>query len=96
MDFNKYKNGLKEYLRQKGVDVSINPTHCFNQDAHKNGDANPSCQLFDESFKCYGCGITGDIYDAVEILEGIDDKTKQYEFVEKLFDGIPVEPSMFI
>jgi len=92
VDFDKYKHRLKEYLRQKNVDVSKSPTHCFNQSGHKNGDANPSCQLFDEGYKCYGCGISGDIYDAVEILEGITDKNKQYEFVENFFNGAPVKP----
>lgn len=92
MDFDKYKKRLLEYLRQKDVDVKINPTHCFNQSAHKNGDRNPSCQIWDDGFKCYGCGISGDIYDAVEILEGITEKKEQYEFIEKFFNGAPVKP----
>jgi phage/plasmid-associated DNA primase len=92
MDFDKYKSYLKQYLHQKNVDVSKNPTHCFNSAAHSHGDANPSLQLFDEGFKCHGCGIAGDIYDAVEILEGITDKKEQYEFIEKVFNGAPVKP----
>ncbi|MDR2097680.1 MAG: toprim domain-containing protein [Spirochaetaceae bacterium] len=91
-DFEKYKPRLKDYLRQKNVDVSINPTHCFNTSGHKNGDANPSLQIWDDSFKCYGCGINGDIYDAVEILEGITDKKEQYDFIEKFCGGAPVTP----
>jgi phage/plasmid-associated DNA primase len=87
LDFDKYKPRLKEYLRQKGVDVTKNPTHCFNAAGHKHGDANPSLQIFDDSYKCYGCGIQGDVYDAVEILEGIKDKKEQYEFVEQFFNG---------
>jgi len=92
MDFDKYKKRLLEYLRQKNVDIKINPTHCFNQSAHKNGDRNPSCQIWEDGFKCYGCGISGDIYDAVEVLEGITEKKEQYEFIEKFFDGAPVKP----
>jgi hypothetical protein len=88
-DFNKYKSRLKEYLRQKNVDVTINPTHCFNTGGHKNGDANPSLQLWDNGFKCYGCGIHGDIYDAARILEGITDKKEQFNFIEKFFGGPP-------
>jgi phage/plasmid-associated DNA primase len=88
--FEQYKNYLKQYLRQKGVDLSKNPTHCFNQSAHKNGDANPSCQIWEDGYKCYGCGITGDIFDAVEILEGITDKKEQLEFIEKVFNGASV------
>jgi hypothetical protein len=91
-DFDKYKKHLREYLRQKNADVSINPTHCFNTSGHKSGDANPSLQIWDDGFKCWGCGIKGDIYDAVEILEGITDKKEQYDFVEKFCGGAPVEP----
>ena len=95
MDFDKYKSRLKEYLRAKNVDLSKNPTHCFNQSGHKNGDRNPSCQIFDDAYKCYGCGVAGDIYDAVELLEGITEKKEQYEFVEKFFDGVPVKPIVY-
>jgi hypothetical protein len=93
IDFPEYKLRLKELLRQYGVDISLNPAHCFNQSGHKHGDANPSLQLFDDSFKCHGCGIQGDIYDAVEILEGISDKKAQFEFVEKFFGGgVDIKP----
>ena len=81
-DYEKYKPRIKEYLSQKGADTSIPVAHCFNASGHKHGDANASLQLFDNGFKCYGCGISGDIYDAVEILEGITDKAEQYDFVE--------------
>jgi phage/plasmid-associated DNA primase len=91
-DFDKYKPKLKDYLRQKNVDFSINPTHCFNLSGHKNRDVNPSLQIWDESFRCYGCDIHGDIYDAVEILEGIRDKKEQYDFVVKFCGGAPVTP----
>ncbi|MDR2734279.1 MAG: toprim domain-containing protein [Spirochaetota bacterium] len=87
MNFDLYKNRLKEYLAHKGVDVSKSPTHCFNSGAHRHGDATPSCQLWKDSFKCHGCGITGDIYDAVGLLEDITDKKAQFEFVEKFFGG---------
>jgi hypothetical protein len=85
MDFEKYKPRLKELLRHYQVDLEINPTHCFNPAGHSHGDTNPSLQLWDDGFKCHGCGIQGDIYDAVEILEGITDKKEQYKFVEKFF-----------
>jgi phage/plasmid-associated DNA primase len=91
-DFDKYKTDLKKYLHQKNVDISINPTHCFNKRGHSHGDANPSLQIWDDAFRCYGCGIHGDIYDAVEILEGITDKKEQYEFIEKFCGGAPVTP----
>jgi hypothetical protein len=92
-DFEKYKLSLKDYLRHKNADLSINPTHCLlNPAGHKNRDAHPSLQIYDDHFKCHGCGIHGDIYDAVEILEGITDKAEQYAFIERFFGGAPVTP----
>jgi hypothetical protein len=85
MKFDKYAPRLKEYLRQKGVDVSINPTHCFNTGEHKHGDKNPSIQIFDDTFKCFACGISGDIYDAVGFFEKLEDPEKQYEFLRVLY-----------
>jgi phage/plasmid-associated DNA primase len=85
MNFDKYKPRLKEYLRRRGVKVDINPTHCFNATAHKHGDSNPSLQLFDDSFKCHGCGVGGDIFDAAGLIEGIADKREQYLFIERFF-----------
>jgi hypothetical protein len=64
----------------------------FQHGGHKNGDANPSLQIREDGFKCYGCGIQGDIYDAVEILEGITDKKGQYDFIERFCGGAPVTP----
>jgi phage/plasmid-associated DNA primase len=87
LDFGKYKNRLKEYLRCRGVDTGKDPTHCFNKSAHKHGDANPSLQLFDENFKCHGCGIEGDIYDAAGLLEGISGTADRFVFIEKFFGG---------
>jgi hypothetical protein len=59
---------------------------CFSPD-HE--DKNPSCQISEDGFFCHACGIHGDIYDAIGILEGITDKTEQYLFAEKIFDGGP-------
>jgi hypothetical protein len=63
--------------------------HCFSPD---HDDHNPSCQVTEETFFCHSgrCGIHGDIYDAIGILEGIPDKKEQYLFAEKYFDGGPV------
>ena len=86
MNFEQYKNRLIEYLRQKGVEAHKGLIHCFNPN-HE--DKNPSCELFDDHFVCYSgkCGIHGDIYDAVEILEGITDKAEQYKAIERTFGG---------
>jgi phage/plasmid-associated DNA primase len=99
MDKEKYKHRLKEYLRQKGFDTSESPMRCFNREAHANGDIHPSCVINEDRFNCMAgaCGIRGDIYEAVKILEGITDFKEQYAFLEKFFgDGYvfaPVKPA---
>jgi hypothetical protein len=85
MNFEKHKSRLRDYLQKKGVDISVNPTRCFNVCGHKQKDQNRALQISDSVFKCYGCGIHGDIYDAVGFLEGIKEKAAQYEFIERLF-----------
>jgi hypothetical protein len=85
MNCGKYKPYLKEYLRQKGVDVSMDPTRCFNAGEHKCGDKRPSLQIWNDGYKCYGCGIQGDIYDAVRFFEKLEDIEKQYEFLRALY-----------
>jgi len=88
LDFDRYKNRLLEYLRSRGIEVPRGQSliKCFNP-AHE--DKNPSCQVSDDHFHCHAgkCGIDGDIYDAIGILEGIQDKAEQFRFAEKIFDG---------
>jgi hypothetical protein len=87
MDFSKYQSRLMDYLKRKGVDISLNPACCFNESGHKRGDTNRTLQIFDSSYICHGCGIQGDIYDAVGIFEGIKERTAQYQFIERFFDS---------
>jgi hypothetical protein len=86
LDFDRYKNRLLDYLRMRGIDVSQNPIHCFSPD---HDDKNPSCQISENHFHCHSgsCGIDGDIYDAIGILEGIKERKEQYLFAERIFDG---------
>ncbi len=85
IDFNQYKNRLRDYLLMHGIEADkpknikcFSPTH---------QDEKPSCQIFDDYFKCYACGIHGDIYDAVEILEGITERGKQFKHIQEVFGG---------
>ena len=84
MDFSKYKNSLLQYLQYKGIEAQRGLIRCFNP---QHEDKNPSCELFEDHFKCYSCGIHGDIYDAVEILQGITDKAEQFKEIERTFGG---------
>lgn len=86
MDFNIYKNRLFDYLKIMGIQAHRGLISCINP-AHE--DHNPSCKLWEDHFKCYSgsCGCSGDIYDAVELLEGIESKAEQYKHLEKIFGG---------
>ena len=86
MDFNRYKNNLFDYLKIMGIEAHRGLVRCINP-AHD--DHNPSCELWEDHFKCYSgsCGCSGDIYDAVELLEGITDKAEQFKHLEKVFGG---------
>jgi len=87
MDLEKYKPRLFDYLKSKKLNPVLGVNTCFNP-AHE--DKNPSCLLTANFFHCYSgtCGITGDIYDAVRILEGIEGIKEQYLFLEKLFKEV--------
>lgn len=89
LNFDKYKNSLKQYLVLKGVNVNLNPTNCFNPD-HTNNDS-PAMQLHDDGFNCHSCGIKGDIYDACELLTGTTDTVQQYKEVERTLTGFNVD-----
>ena len=78
----RYKPYLKDYLQQKGYDIRNEFINCFH---HK--EDTPSCKINDDNYYCFGCGSHGDIYDAVNILEGISDNKDQNEFLSKLFGG---------
>ena len=96
MDFSLYKNRLLEYLRIKGVDIDTGGNFsCINP---KHGDSTPSCNVYEEKgaikFHCFGCGCGGDIYDAVELLDGIADRAGQFKFLESVFGGNYMPPPM--
>ena len=49
---------------------------CINQDAHPNGDRNPSASvnLNKGLYHCFACGLSGDGYDLMLELEGMKAK----------------------
>jgi phage/plasmid-associated DNA primase/5S rRNA maturation endonuclease (ribonuclease M5) len=87
LDFDNFKNRFLDYLRLRGINARPGDLiHCISPD-HEDHD--PSCQVSEEGFFCHSgnCGIHGDIYDAIGILEGITDRKERYLFAEKLFGG---------
>ena len=71
-----------------GVHVLANDrdAHCFNAGAHRNGDRNPSMRLFEDGYKCYGCGIKGDAIDMVKAIRRIGFR-EAVEYLQNLARG---------
>ena len=53
---------------------------CFNKNAHKNEDKNPSLMIYPESFTCCACGIKGNNIELFKLFTG---KTvpEYYEYI---------------
>lgn len=65
---------IHEVAEQLGIKViSETKARCFNVDNHKNYDSNPSLSFIEgKSFKCYACGIKGNIPELVKIFLKIE------------------------
>lgn len=85
MDFKKYKNALKQYLKAKGFNPSGSVMFCFSP--HHSNTNTPACMINDHNFNCASCGVHGDVYDACGILTGETDRIKQFLEVEKTILG---------
>ena len=81
INFDLYKNNLKQLLNNLGFDTSTSPIKCISP-AHD--DKNPSMLIYDSYYKCQSCNEHGDIYDAVGLLKGISDKKEQFQEVAKI------------
>ena len=89
LEYTKYLDRLPDYLRMKGIEINNGLCRCLSP-LHE--DKNPSCRIAKSAFHCFGCGISGDIYDAVELLDNIPpDKKIQFRFVENLFNKAEAE-----
>ncbi len=67
---------IRDVADRLGIEVSgRGNSHCFNSDAHANGDQHPSLSFYDgdTKFKCHGCGIGGDTIALVQEYEHIED-----------------------
>lgn len=90
-------NEMKGYLTKYIDEVShLNPDfkfRCFNNKCHNHGDRNPSASIIPKSYKtkwkCFACGISGDIFKAVELYEGISSFYNQVKFLSQRY-GIPI------
>ena len=71
------KNKLPDYLEDKGIKTQGKLFKCPNKEEHKNGDLKPSANFYPDkrSWHCFACSYKnklGDIFDAVNLLEGKD------------------------
>jgi Fe2+ or Zn2+ uptake regulation protein len=82
-DFHKYLDRLPDYLAIKGIEIKDYKCRCISP-LHE--DKNPSCHVDKKYFHCLSCGISGDIYDAVMLLENMPPSPKKhFEFLETFF-----------
>jgi P4 family phage/plasmid primase-like protien len=84
---------LVDYLQSKGYKTGPGLVECFNPSHPHTGKRTPQLSVyFDKDkgkqiFHCFSgsCGIGGDVYEAVNILEGIAEPKEQFLFLEKFF-----------
>ena len=63
---------IKQAAEKLGFDVKGNLTNCFNKSGHKNGDQKPSLFLYENSYRCLACGITGNKAELVKQILNVD------------------------
>ena len=66
------KTHFKEYLEMHDTVFTNSHFTCPNRAEHTNDDGKPSAAFFPgpDSFKCFSCESSGDIFSAAEYLEG--------------------------
>jgi hypothetical protein len=80
-NFSKYKNTLKQVLNHFGIKTAGKIIRCFSP---THPDKNPSMEISENHFCCYSCGITGDVFDVIETLEGESNKLEQLKRVKQI------------
>lgn len=86
---------IRDVADRLGIEVSDRGnSHCFNTEAHANGDQHPSLSFYDgdTKFKCHGCGIGGDTIALVQKYEHIEDFPKACRRLAELM-GMKLECS---
>ena len=71
---------LRSFLEARGVHLSGSfgwrKVSCFNKAAHPRGDRNPSASvnLITGRYKCFACGLHGDVFDLIKHESGLSYK----------------------
>lgn len=91
LDFKKYRPRLLEYLSARGFQMNASRYIPCPAGTHAETETN-HCSIVpgDEAFNCFSCGAKGDIYEAVRLIEGIQDRGEQYRFLENFFGDKPL------
>lgn len=76
---------IKDYLASKGLYIRYEkPFRCINP-SHE--DKHPSCFVYNnpdaDHIHCYSCGLHGDIFLVVGIMERITDGKEKFKFLMK-------------
>ena len=64
----KQNTNIIEIATRLGLEVRGNKSRCFHPENHANGDRTPSLSFSPSRgiFKCFGCGIGGDVFNLVQ------------------------------
>ncbi len=68
----KRNSNIVDIALRLGLEVRSNKSHCFYPVNHANGDRTPSLSFSPSRgiFKCFGCGIGGDVFSLVQRVRG--------------------------
>ena len=66
----KAHNPILDVARALGLDVRGHVARCIRAEAHTHGDRSPSLSFYRDRFKCFGCGLAGDVVDLVREVRG--------------------------
>ena len=63
-----------ELAERLGLEIHRRQARCFNSDAHKHGDKNPSLgfDIKTNRFKCFACGVSGSVLDLYMAVKKVD------------------------
>ena len=71
----KHNTNIIDIALKLGMEVRGNKCRCFHPENHANGDRTPSLSFSPSRgvFKCFGCGIGGDVFSLVQQVRGGND-----------------------
>jgi hypothetical protein len=70
----KRNTNILDIATRLGLEVRGNKSRCFHPENHANGDRTPSLSFSPAQgiFKCFGCGIGGDVFTLIQQVKGFN------------------------